>query len=459
MSTRRFQRLEHEWRPLLRLAVPVVIAELGWIGLSAVDTAMLGHVGPVALGAMSVGRALFMLVAFFGLGVLLSLDTLVSQALGAGRRDDCRHSLVQALLLAAAMSLVLVPAVRVASRGFEAWGVEASLLGEARGYIDAVCWALPPLLLYFALRRYLQAIHVTRPVVFALVTANGVNAAGNWVLIHGKLGLPALGAAGAGIATAVAAGYMTAVLALAVVRIDGWSTLVRGTRWRPDPRRMALMLRLGVPAAGHVMLDVGAFAISTAFVARLDPVSVAAHQIALTTGGVTAMVPVGIGSAGAVRAGHGIGRRDPAQVFAAGWATLALAVGFMACSAAAFMLAPRWVLAIFGAGPEVAAVGIGLIRAVAVFQIFDGLQIAVAGVLRGIGDTRTPLAVNLVGYWLLGIPLGYVLCFPGGRGALGIWIGLTAGLTAVGATLAAIWISRSRSLDTTLPAAADTAGV
>jgi len=222
----------------------------------------------------------------------------------------------------------------------------------------------------------------------------------------------------------------------------------------PEARRLAELTRLGLPAALQVTLEVGVFAAATALAGRLDANSLAAHQIALTAASVTFMVPLGVSSAGAVRVGQAIGRRDPEAAAWAGWTALLVGTSFMAFAALSFVLLGAPIVKSFTTDATVIAMGARLLLVAAAFQLFDGLQVVSTGILRGLGDTRTPMLCNLVGHWCLGLPLAWALCFPAGWGVFGLWVGLSAGLIGVGAVLVWVWSRRVRGLQSAGPALA-----
>jgi MATE family multidrug resistance protein len=209
-----------------------------------------------------------------------------------------------------------------------------------------------------------------------------------------------------------------------------------------DVDRIRHLTRLGFPAALQRGLEIGVFAMATALIGRLDPVSLAAHQIAINIASVTFMVPLGISSAGAVRVGQALGRRDPEAARRSGWTALFLSSAFMSVAGLTLLLIPRMILRAFTTDPAVIATGVTLLFIAAIFQLFDGLQVVATGVLRGAGDTRTAVVTNVVGHWLLGLPIGYVLCFELGWGAPGLWVGLSVGLIAVGVLLLYVWAQR-----------------
>jgi MATE family multidrug resistance protein len=278
-----------------------------------------------------------------------------------------------------------------------------------------------------------------RPITFALMSANLVNVAVNWTLIYGHLGFPALGATGAAWATVVSRVYMAAVL-FAAVR--------ESRRGRAGPRRMARrvewpairrLVALGGPAGLQILLEVGVFAAATALAGRLAPAALAAHQIAMNLWAFVFMVPLGLSAAGAVRVGQAVGRRDREGVRRAGWTALALGAAFTATAAVVFLAAARPLIGAFSRDATVIALGPSLLAIAGVCLVFDGTQGVSTGILRGLGETRIPMFANLAGHWLVGLPLGYAACFWWGWGVQGLWLGLAAGLTAVGATLLATW--------------------
>ena len=420
------------------------------MAMQIVDIAMVGRLGPEAIGAVGVGSALFLALSVFGMGLLLGLDTLVSQAFGARNRPECERWLRHGVFLALVLTIPVGLFARMVGSLLHLWGFDPDVLPLVRPYFAIVTWSLPLLLLYAAFRRYLQAVSVVRPIMVALVTANLVNAAANWVLIFGNLGAPALGVEGAGWATCISRAYMAVVLAIAVARLGvrPW-TLTAGV----TVAGLRRVLGLGWPAATQAALEYGAFATVTLLAGRLDPSTLAAHQIVINLAGLTYMVPLGIASAGAVRVGHAVGRRDAAGASAAGWTAIALGTGFMAAAAATFLAAPGAILGVFTTDRGVVEVGLGLIALVALFQVFDGLQGVTTGALRGLGDTRTPMLLNLAGHWIVGLPVGYLLCFAIGWGVVGLWVGLSTGLILVGSIVTVIWWRRTRELAVALSGA------
>jgi multidrug resistance protein, MATE family len=430
----------------LRLALPLIIAEVGWMSMGIVDTIMVGRLpdSAVAIGATGLGQSLYHSVAIFGGGLLLGLDTFVAQAYGRKDLHDARISLVNGLFLALALTPILMLAVSFWPALMQHFGISAELVEPMRPFLHALNWGTLPLLTYFALRRYLQAENVVLPIMFALISANVVNAIGDWALIYGHLGLPAMGITGSGWATCVARIYMAGVLAVTLLWVESQRSLPKWTgAVRIDLRRITALLKLGAPAATQILLEIGAFAAATALVARLGPVPLSGHEIALNCAALTFMVPLGISSAAAVRVGQQLGRRDPAGARRAGWSAIVLGAGFMTCSGLVFVSIPTWIARLFSPDLVVIRTGARLLLVAAAFQLFDGLQTVATGALRGAGDTKTPMLANFVAYWLIGLPVGYLLCFKLGWGAVGVWIGLCAGLMMIGSGLLLAWHKRT----------------
>jgi MATE family multidrug resistance protein len=213
---------------------------------------------------------------------------------------------------------------------------------------------------------------------------------------------------------------------------------------------MWVLLKLGAPAAGQILLEIGAFAAATALCAKLGPVALSGHEIALNCAALTFMVPLGISSAAAVRVGQQLGRGDPEGARRAGWSAILLGVGFMSCAGLTFVSASRIIARAFSPDPAVVRVGASLLLVAAAFQLFDGLQVVTTGALRGAGDTRTPMLANGIAYWFIGIPLGWFLCFRLGWGAQGVWIGLCLGLMIIGSALMVTWHEKKLFSNTTL---------
>jgi len=425
---------------MLSLATPVVIAEIGWVSMQIVDTLIVGQLGADAIGAVGLAGALFIAVGVFAMGLLLGLDPLVAQAFGARQIDECHRWLVAGVWLAILAAVPIMGAVYVLNVTLPMWGLPPGVLVLAQPYLSVLAWSLPPLLLYVAFRRYLQAMNIVRPVTITLIAANVVNAAANWLLVFGNMGAPNLGVPGSAYATLAARVLMALSLLVVILRHErNMTPRLSATPRALDVARVRRLVQLGLPAGGQMAFEVGVFATASALAGRVSANALAAHQIAINMAALTFMVPLGLSSAAAVRVGQAIGRRDPRGAVREGWIAIALGVGFMATAAAVFLAIPGPLMRAFTKDESVVTVGVGLLFVAAVFQLFDGVQGVTTGALRGLGDTRTAMLWNLGAHWCIGLPLGYVLCFHAGFGVTGLWWGLSTGLVICGVGVLAAW--------------------
>src|SRR5450631_14940 len=391
---------------MISLAVPVVLSELGWVAQGVVDNIMVGRLGPVAIGAVALGNAVYYVPSLFGIGLLLGLDTLVAQAYGRQDHDDCHLWLAQGVYLACIVTPPIMLLTAGASYGFMRFGVIPEVAQLSGGYLRILNWGTLPLLLYGGTRRYLQGVGQVRVITVTYVLANLLNWLGNWVLIYGKLGFPALGVNGSAISTCISRVGMAVTLLLFAWRYERKRGHPLFHHWAgPQRARLRQLVRFGAPAAGQIVLEVGAWNLSTFAAGYLTPVALATHSIALNYASISYMVPLGVGAASAVSVGHAIGAGDPARARRAGWLALGLGTSFMLLAAVVFLVAPVPLIALYTRDPRVLAIGPSLLWVAAAFQIFDGIQTVSTGALRGLGETRIPMFANLVGYWVLGLPL------------------------------------------------------
>jgi multidrug resistance protein, MATE family len=437
--------LRRELAALLRLAIPVVLSELGWMAMSIVDTIMVGRLSPAAIGAVGISSAIFYTPALFGIGLLLGLDTLVAQAFGRGDFDDCHRALAQGVYLAIAYAPLAMLMVGFAPHLFPILGITEAVRAPAREYLQLLNLSALPLLIYVAFRRYLQGVGKVRPVTFALISANLVNWFGNWALIYGKFGLPAMGVRGSALSTVVARIYMAGVLVW-------WAWRHERDRGHPlfahwpglQLAQFRRLIQLGWPAASQLLFEVGAFSFATLLAGRLSPDVLAAHQIVLNSASLTYMVPLGVSAAAAIAVGHAVGAGDRALARRSGSMAIAIGGVFMALAATVFLTLPQMLIHIYTHDQQTVAIGVRLLAVAAVFQIFDGIQGVGTGAMRGLGKTRGPMVVNLIAYGVIGLPVGYILCFKTRLGIYGLWTGLTLALIFAAGVVLTQWLRESK---------------
>ena len=454
---------------MLRIALPLVTAELGWMMMGLVDTVMVGRLPNAAVAMSSVALAqIFYNTLAFGLGgVLLGLDTVIAQAHGAGRIDEANRWLWNGLLLAAGMAALLTGIFLLAPRGLLHMRTSPEVINGAVKTLKALTLGIFPLLLYFTLRRYLQAFNHVRIIAAALVTANLINLFFDWLLIYGhhvalrfgatdlSFGWSPLGVAGSGLATSFARIYQAIFLLVALWSVDRRKNYGLGRlSLRPERALLARLINLGLPAGATLLVEISIFAVVTFLIGTLGPLPLAGHEIALNVVSFTFMVPLGLSAAASVRVGQAIGRGARQEARAAGWSAMLLAGGFMLCTSVLYTVIPHAIARIFTPDAAVIAATVPIFAIAAVFQLFDGLQVTALGALRGAGDTRSGLVTHLCCYWLLGLPLGVYLCFTRKMGARGLWIGLCAALIVAGVVLLWRWRSVSHSLPDAITAQA-----
>ncbi len=425
-----------ELRSLVRLAVPLALAQVGMVLMGFVDVAIVGRLGPVPLAAVGLGNGIFFAVSVLGIGAMMGLDPLVSQALGAGDSRRARAALWQGVWLALCGGTVLALPIVAASFLLETAGVVPEVAREARLYALVRLPALIPMLLFSAQKAYLQANRVTRVLVVSIVVANVANFGLDWVLVLGVPGVvPSLGAAGAALATAGCTFLQVAILGVGIRLVDVPGG-ARAVSKRPEPAKMWRALRVGLPVGLQMGAEVGVFALAGLLAARMGAELAAAHQVALSLASMSFCAAVGVGSAGSVMVGHAVGAGDHLAARRAGVASVQAGTAVMSAGALAFLLVPGPLVRMLTDQPEVIRIAVPLLAVAAAFQLSDGLQAVGAGILRGAGDTRFAFVANLLGHWLVGLPVA-LLCASElvGLGLVGIWWGLAAGLTVVAAAL------------------------
>ena len=421
---------------MLRLAVPIVVVQVGMMLLGVVDTMVVGRLSSEALAAVALGHVMIVAVSSFGIGMLLALDPLVAQAVGAGDATAVRRSVQRGLLIALGLMvpsiLLLLPSQTVL--GF--FRQPAEIVPIAADYIRICIPGMLPFYGFVVLRQSLQAMGRVRPIVLTIVVVNLFNLVADWVLVFGVGPVPRLGPMGSAWATTAARTLLFVVLFVVAHKELGplLSRLDReALRFRPLWR----VIRLGTPIGFQVQLEIIAFAVIALLMGGFGTLQMASHQVAINLASLTFMVPLGVGSAAAIRVGQAIGAGDSNGARRAASASVIIGAGFMSLMAALFIGAPRLLATAYTSVEEVVALAALLIPIAGYFQIFDGLQVVSAGVLRGAGDTRVPLVANILGFWFIGLPTSLLLGFRLGFGPQGLWWGFVAGLGAVAVFLLA----------------------
>jgi multidrug resistance protein, MATE family len=435
---------------LARLSLPIILTNVGQVAIQTTDVVMIGWLGPEALAASVLGINVMFVLLLFGIGVVAATAPMIAQDLGRrsyavrGPRCTVRQGLWVALALGLlAMTLLwhIVPVLRLFRQ-------DPELIAAAEPFVRAAMWGLVPGLWFVVLRNFIASLERPRAAMVIMLIGVSFNAIAGYGLIFGRLGMPALGLLGAGIAAALTNWVVFAGL-LGYVLIDRQFRRfhILGRLWRPDWVRLRELVRIGLPIGVTLVMEVGLFAAAGFVIGLIGTVQLAAHQIALQCASVTFMVPLGLAQAATVRVGLAAGADDRQGVLRAGLMALVMGGAFMLAMATLMWTAPAAIVGLFvdvedPANAAVVHSAVTFLTVAALFQIFDGGQVIGAGALRGLKDTRWPMAFAALAYWAVGGTLALALGFGAGLGGLGVWLGLAASL----AVAAALMIGRFLAL-------------
>jgi MATE family multidrug resistance protein len=423
-----------EWSEQIKLAIPLAGQQIGVQLMGSVDAALLGHYSESALAGSSIGNNLLFAITAVGWGIVMGLDTVVPQAIGAGKMEDARRSLSAGIRLAVLVGLVSMVLAMASPYILLATSTPADVVHDARIYLWVRSLGAVPFLVTIAQRSYLAARSTTRPLIIAVVAGNIVNALLDLLLIF-VFDLGVIGAASATLGVQI---MQVAVYQYAIRSLDHGERLPR-TR----SEDMKPILRYGLPVGGQLLAEIGIFGVATVLAAHLGKTPSAAHSIALMLSSFTFSVTVGIGAAASVRVGHAVGAGDPALARRRGIIGLQTGLMVMALFAIAFVTVPAVLSRLFTSDDVVIAAAVPLLQIAALFQLSDGTQAIASGALRGLGATRPLLVGNLFGHYGVGLVVMIALAFGAGLGAPGLWWGLSAGLTTTALYLVVVFLRRT----------------
>ncbi|MEG2140610.1 MAG: MATE family efflux transporter [Bilophila sp.] len=433
MSTRR-QAYLTEIRAQIGLAVPALLAQLAMVSMGFVDMVMTGRVGAVDMAAVALAGSLWMPLILFGQGVLLSITPSVAHLRGAGSAEKVGHIMRQGLWLALALSLPLMYLVYLVSFHLEDMGVEPHLSMLTGQYLRAILWGGPAYLFFVALRCVMEGMALMRPAMIAGFLGLMVNIPCNYVFIFGKLGLPALGGPGTGVATAIVYWVMFFIMLLYAFRKPELRAFIAFRSWEwPALPTLRSLTSIGLPGALAMLFEVTLFAAVALLIAPLGAIMVAGHQVALNFSSLVFMVPLSIGMSATIRTGYGLGKKATESVRMACRTSLALALLAAACTALLTIFLRDQIAAVYNNDPVVLALASNLLIFAATYQLTDAVQVVSVGILRGYNDTRAILCITLVSYWIVALPLGWLLgrttFFGEAMGPQGFWIAFIVGLS------------------------------
>jgi len=437
------------WRaalPTLSLAVPIMAGQISQMLVGLVDSAMVGHVSTLALASSALALNVSNIPLVFGFGAMSGLSVRVAQAQGA--KDDAlsakllRHGVWLSLMLGAFLSLLMLAMIPLLGH----LGQPADVAREAKPFFALLALSVVPVVVGFSVKSFGEAMQNPWPPTLLFLASVPLTALLNWVFVYGNLGAPAMGLVGAGVATLLARTAATAALLTWLSRARKFEA-VRPRHWTGALERaeLASLISVGVPIGFQVAIEVGAFSAGALIVGLLGRDPLAAHQVAITCAATTFMLPLGLAGATTVRIGNAVGARKLDEVRAIGASSAVIGTLIMMTSASMFFFFGHQIASVFLKDPAVIDLAARLLLVAALFQLFDGVQVTMAGALRGLGDALAPMLVCTVGYWVLALPFGWLLAFKGGMGARGVWFGFALGLAIVAVALAIRFAKRTRA--------------
>ena len=421
-------RIVSESRATLWLAVPIILGQVCQVLMGVIDSVMIGQVGTVPLAASAFANSAFFFFYVSGLGLCMPVSVLVSRAHGEGRPSECAEWFRHGVVVTFVTGVTIALAMECLGTQLARMGQPPEVVAESQPFFSLIAWALIPAMVFQGVRQFSESVGRPWLPMGLMLAGVGLNAALNWVLIYGNWGAPAMGLAGAGVATLVAR-CVELVALYVVLRVDMAVRPNWPVRWwrRLEWARLKSLLHIGVPAAGQLFFEVGAFSVAAWMMGLLGTVPLAAHQIALSCAGSTFAVPMGLSLAVGMRVSQaiGAGRRD--TVRGIGYGALSMAWLVMGTFALIFLFAGTSIAGLFVDDGAVVSLAGRLLAVAGLFQIFDGTQVVGAGLLRGMSDMRVPTVITFVAYWVVMIPLAYIWGV-GGHDPLGVWGALVFGL-------------------------------
>ncbi|MCF8259287.1 MAG: MATE family efflux transporter [Melioribacteraceae bacterium] len=426
-----FLSYKYDLKETIKLAYPVSIGQLGHILIGVVDSLMVGKLGAVPLAAASLVNGLFFLIFVFGIGMSFAITPLVAIALGENDKDKCGIILRQGLIVCVITGALLnVAAFFVADLViYLDQPEEVAVL--AKSYLQILSFSMIPFMIFQSYRQFTEGLSDPKPAMFVALSANVVNAFGNWILIFGNLGAPAMGLDGAGYASLITRFFMPVVLMTYVINSQKYSQFDPSLKFRGFNKKVIRkIVAIGMPSGFQYFFEVAAFAFAAIMIGWLGAYPLAAHQIGINLASVTYMIILGISTAASVRVANAFGRKDKEATRKAGLAAEILGGGLMLFFGIQFILFRDFYPTLYIQNPEVIEIASSLLIVAAFFQISDGLQAVGSGMLRGITDVKIPMIAGFIAYWIIGLPLCYIFGFVFGYGIIGIWVALSIALTS-----------------------------
>jgi MATE family multidrug resistance protein len=432
---------------IIKLSYPIIIGQIGIVLMGVADVVMIGNINATNLAAAGLANSVYFLVSIIGIGTLSAVSPIVAKAKGAGHTNETALLFRQSIWASLALSLFIIIVLSILTINLEWFGQSDEVTVLTKSYLHILNAGTIFMLLFTGIKQYSDGLSITKPSAIITLIGLGLNVFLNWVLIYGKFGLPRLELDGAGYATS----FTRLVMALAM-----FTYILRGSIYKPwlkikeqigGLRLFKDIFRIGLPSGMQYFFEVGAFASAAIMIGWFSKEQLAAHQIAINLASVTYMVATGLSAGGSIAVGDAWGRRNKKDLIMSGKAALVMSVLFMGSTALLFAVFNTFFVGLYIDDVLVGGMAANLLLIAALFQLSDGVQCVSLGILRGINDTKMPTVFTVIAYWVVGIPIGWLLAKHFDLGLYGIWFGLSLGLTFSAVVLSIRFIKQSNEFD------------
>ncbi|HKI78974.1 MAG TPA: MATE family efflux transporter [Ignavibacteriaceae bacterium] len=429
----------------LILAYPVIIGQLGYIMMGVVDSLMVGNLGATPLAAAALANSIFMVILVVGIGISFAITPLVAILVGAEKHSECGVIFRQALLVDMLSGLILMSVVFIGTNFLAYLNQPEEVVTLARSYLNILGFSILPVMLFQTYKQFIEGLSVMRPAMILTIIANFINAFLNWIFIYGNLGFESMGLDGAGWATFGSRLFMGIGLMWFVMTSSNFKQYDVTFHFRKiDYKVIKKILGIGLPSAFQYIFEVGAFSFAAVMIGWLGTKELAAHQIAINLASISFMCALGVSAAGSIRVGNAVGKQDIKEIRRAGFSAIFIGQVMMGSFGVLFIIFNNLLPSLYISDPAVISMAATLLIIASIFQIADGTQAVGIGILRGLTDVKVPTIITFVAYWILGLPIGYVLGFTLNMGVKGVWIGLLIGLTGSAIMLSLRFNHKSR---------------
>lgn len=442
-----YQRYLPYFKNITKLSLPIIIGQLGIVLMGVADVMMIGKLEAVHLAAASLANAIYFFIAILGIGTLTAVSPLVAKSKGAGHPNQCAILFNQAIIAAILLSLFIGIILFTITANIHWFKQNEQVSALAKDYLHILNIGTLPILLFLAIKQYSDGLGITKPSAIITIIALLVNVFLNWVFIYGNLGSAKLELVGAGIATSLSRILMAVSMYIYVKTQVRYKAYLHLKQHEDDRHYLLQIFKIGVPSGLQYFFEVGAFAFAAIMIGWINEFALAAHQVAINIASVTYMIATGISAGGSIAVGDALGRKNKKDVLDSGRAALIMGAVFMGICALVLALFAPQIIHMYTTDEKVVYMAVYLLYIAAFFQLSDGIQCVGLGILRGLGDTKIPTFITIFAYWVIGIPVGYILCFWLNLSLYGVWIALLIGLSISAWLLSTRFLKESNSLD------------